>query len=199
MAQEQRFSCVWCDPQLGSLFRAFFFLLLLMRQVCPGLVPHRQEDKSSPHVAQLCVLTFKISSFFIYFFPKLNNFLLFTAHGVFICLNNHTRLGFLSHCSVKSHLFACFPGLWPESASAARHTRAWCHQAGGNPPSRRETSPPRAPVSFEVSSTPSWRHWRFHQRGKSTSLDATSEAAVAPLNPISRKASKWKIQCSHKA
>ena len=60
----------------------------------------------------------------------------------------------------------CSLGLWPQSAPAAGHDRAWCHQASWNPPSRRETPTPWAPVPHEVSSTPPWRHWRLHQWGK---------------------------------
>lgn len=66
-------------------------------------------------------------------------------------------------------------GLWPESAPAARHDRAWCHQAGGNPPSRRETPPPWAAVPHEVSSPPPWRHRRLHQWGKRTVQQQSKE------------------------
>lgn len=83
-------------------------------------------------------------------------------------LNKHTRCEASSRCSADSHLSMCSLGLRPEPAPAAGHDRAWCHQAGWNPPSRRETPPPWATVPHEVSSTPPRRHRRLHQRGKRT-------------------------------
>lgn len=151
--QVQTLCGVRCGPQ------NWFF----MCQVVSNLILRRQKKKSKVfflvmHLKKKIFLSLEC------------NVVLFTAQSVLINLNHHTWFGVLSCCSAKSHLSMCSPGLRSESASAARHVRARCHQAGGNPPSRRETPPPRASVSHEVSSTPSWRHRRFHQRGKTPIL-----------------------------
>lgn len=89
---------------------------------------------------------------------------------MFTYLNHPAQVGVSSCCSVTPIcLCLCSPGLRPESAPAAGHDRAWCHQACGDPPSRRETPPPWATVPHEISSTPPWRYWRLHQWGKNTS------------------------------
>lgn len=141
-------------------------LAALMCQVIPWHVPLKKRRLKSPLMfSQLSMLQF---NFKIFCPPSWTSSRSLQHRMFFICLNNLTWFRVLSHSSAKLHLFACSPGLWPESAPAARHVRAWCHQAGGNPPSRRETPPPRAAVSNEVSSTPSRRHRRLHQWGKNT-------------------------------
>lgn len=148
-----------------------------------------------------CSLTFKSS-------PLSWTPLPFVQHRMCLpFLNNHTQFGVSSRRSANSHLSMCSPGLRPESAPAAGHDRAWCHQAGGNPPSRRETPPPWATVSHEVSSTPPWRHRRLHQRGKravqrvakASGIIENWDCCVVRWNQIPGKEQRWKDQCCHKA
>lgn len=98
-----------------------------------------------------------------------------TPSGNFSIMLNCTHFHAFRGCVLKTKVvifflgvhLPCFlvpslAGLRPEPAPAARHCRAWCHQACGDQKARREAHPCRATVSSPLCSPTPWGHWGLH-------------------------------------